>query len=507
MTPDFSSLRHDLRTPLNHMIGYSEMLLEETHGQPAITQALQEIFNGSQRLLALVSQVLAVEGASPPFIRGQLQGPLNEVKARTNRLMAEAKKAGLDTLLGDLRKIATAAGNLDALLKRLKTGSAKKSSSDSAFSFLSTTNPPAKTAAIAPGNILVVDDAEMNREILCRRLEREGHKVTAAESGQEALALLAKSDFDLVLLDIMMPGTDGYQVLNTLKNDPKLRHLPVIMLSALDEIESVVRCIEMGAEDYLPKPFNPVLLKARIGACLEKKHLRDQEQIYLQQLRVGQETSDRLLLNVLPKEIAGRLKLGEATIADHFPEVTILFADLVGFTSLSRSISPVEVVKLLNDIFSAFDGLAARHGLEKIKTIGDAYMVAGGLPVFRPDHAESIAQMALDILKEVDHFNAENKTNVQIRIGINTGPVIAGIIGRSKWIYDLWGDTVNTASRMESHSIAGEIQVTEETRSRLASKYRFQKRGKIKVKGKGEMQTYFLMGLKSAPIDGRPANP
>jgi class 3 adenylate cyclase len=311
--------------------------------------------------------------------------------------------------------------------------------------------------------------------------------------------MLSEKEFDLVLLDIIMPEMDGYQVLSAIKSNPKLRHLPVIMLSALDEIESVVRGIEMGAEDYLPKPFNPVILKARIDACLEKKRHRDQEQAYLRELQSEREKSERLLLNVLPEAIAKRLKQGESPIADQFSEVTILFADLVGFTSLARHISPVEVLNLLNEIFSAFDELAARHGLEKIKTIGDAYMVAGGLPVRRADHAEAIAEMALDIQKEINRFNAEYSTQVQIRIGINTGPVVAGIIGRKKFIYDLWGETVNTASRMESHCVAGGIQVTAETRARLDEKYIFQDRGKIAVKGEGDVQSYLLLGRKVFP--------
>jgi len=176
----------------------------------------------------------------------------------------------------------------------------------------------------------------------------------------------------------------------------------------------------------------------------------------------------------------------------------LLFADLVGFTTISQRMSAVDLVNLLNEIFSAFDHLAARHGLEKIKTIGDAYMVAGGLPVSRPGHAESIAEMALDMQQEINRFNEKYNTQIQIRIGINTGPVIAGIIGRKKFIYDLWGDTVNTASRMESHCVADGIQVTEKTRSYLDSKYVFQDRGKIEVKGKGGMQVYLLAGRKGS---------
>jgi class 3 adenylate cyclase len=211
-------------------------------------------------------------------------------------------------------------------------------------------------------------------------------------------------------------------------------------------------------------------------------------------LQLEQERSERLLLNVLPAPIATRLKAGEAVIADAFPEVTVLFADIVDFTRRSRRISPAQVVQALNELFSAFDRLARRQGLEKIKTIGDAYMVAGGLPAPRPDHAEAIAEMALQIRDEVPRHVDPSGQPLAVRIGMDTGPVVAGVIGTSKFIYDLWGDTVNTASRMESDGVAGCIQVTERTYQRLRDGYRFERRGPIQVKGKGEMITYFLFG-------------
>src|SRR6266516_541427 len=263
------------------------------------------------------------------------------------------------------------------------------------------------------------------------------------------------------------------------------------MLSAIDELDSVVRCIEVGAEDYLPKPFNQVLLTARINACLEKKRLRDQEQAYLDQLRMEREKSERLLLNILPKSIADRLKQGESTIADSFPDATVLFADLGDFTKLTSHVPAPELVRLLNEIFSKFDWLAELHHLEKIKTIGDAYMVAGGLPVPRPDHAEAMAEMALDMQKVVTRLDSGDGRRFELRIGISSGPVVAGIIGSKKFIYDLWGDTVNIASRMESLGQFGAIQVAETTYERLKDKYLFDKRGKIDVKGKGKMTTYF----------------
>ncbi|HBB31193.1 MAG TPA: diguanylate cyclase [Cyanobacteria bacterium UBA8803] len=210
-----------------------------------------------------------------------------------------------------------------------------------------------------------------------------------------------------------------------------------------------------------------------------------------------QEQSKRLLLNILPEPIAEQLKQTESTIADSFEEVTVLFADIVGFTELASICSPTQLVELLNQIFSAFDEVSECYGLEKIKTIGDAYMVVGGLPRPRPDHAEAIAQMALDMQKIINHFNQQNHQALSIRIGINTGPVVAGVIGIKKFSYDLWGDTVNTASRMESQGIANQVQVTEATYQRLKDKFIFEERGLITVKGKGEMMTYFLIGKKA----------
>jgi class 3 adenylate cyclase len=211
-------------------------------------------------------------------------------------------------------------------------------------------------------------------------------------------------------------------------------------------------------------------------------------------LDLERQRSERLLLNVLPAPIAARLKQTEDVIADAFPEVTVLFADIVDFTRRGQRSTPDQVVQFLNELFSAFDQLAQRHGLEKIKTIGDAYMVAGGLPDPQPDHAREVAEMALAIRDEVARRCDPSGQPLAVRIGIDTGPVVAGVIGTSKFIYDLWGDTVNTASRMESHGAAGCIQVTARTYQRLHDRYRFEPRGPIQVKGKGKMVTYFLLG-------------
>ena len=216
------------------------------------------------------------------------------------------------------------------------------------------------------------------------------------------------------------------------------------------------------------------------------------------ELRKERNKTENLLLNLLPEPIAERLKEEPGVIADKFEKATILFADLVNFTHISTTMSATKLVYLLNEIFSTFDELTEKHGLEKIKTIGDAYMVAGGIPIVRPDHAEASAEMALDMLVAIDELNVKLEATFDLRIGINSGPVVAGVIGTKKFIYDLWGNAVNTASRMESHGIPGRIQVSIYTYELLRDKYEFEERGLIDIKGQGEMRTYFLTGPKTA---------
>ncbi|MGB7440929.1 MAG: adenylate/guanylate cyclase domain-containing protein [Coleofasciculaceae cyanobacterium] len=222
-------------------------------------------------------------------------------------------------------------------------------------------------------------------------------------------------------------------------------------------------------------------------------------EVAYQKLEAEQERSERLLLNILPRSIAERLKGENRTvIADNFQQVTVLFADLVGFTQLSTQVSPTELVNLLNGIFSVFDQLAKKHELEKIKTIGDAYMVVAGLPEPKTNHAQAIADMALDMQAALNRLNKETGQALSIRIGIHTGPVVAGVIGLNKFAYDLWGDTVNTASRMESHGISGAIQVSSVTYECLKDEYFLAERGQIPIKGKGKMTTYLLLGKQSS---------
>lgn len=513
-----SKLRHALRTPLNQVIGYSEMLMEsaEENNAQTILSDLKRIHSSGGQLLAIINDALAPWKIDTgkidfPAMRQAMRGPLGAVTSQAGQCLDFARSSGHQELVKDLEKILTAAQNLerlfesDAYSEEVVVGRPAPAPGESA-------DPGPLSAVVSPvlsqhdfgisnqpmptAKLLAVDDDPMNRDMLSRRLEKLGYEVTDAATGREALSKLKDGNFDLVLLDILMPDLDGFQTLEFMKADPRLRHVPVIMLTALDDVASTVRCIEAGAEDYVPKPFNPTVLRARITASLEKKRLRDQEQAFLAQLQLERSKSERLLLNVLPKAIAERLKAGQRTIVDSFIDSTVMFADIVGFTRIAARQSPHRTVQLLNELFSGFDRIAEQRELEKVKTIGDAYMLASGVPVIRADHAEACAEAAFEFLEAVKVFNRRHSLDWAIRIGMNSGPVVAGIIGTKKFSYDLWGDTVNIASRMESHGQPGKIQVSEATKKLLEGKYDFTPVGVIEIKNSSPMPTY-LLGSKS----------
>lgn len=350
--------------------------------------------------------------------------------------------------------------------------------------------------------VLVVDDSKTLRRILIRELNGIGiTNISEAGDGNEAVERLRVESFDLMLLDMEMPELDGLGVLKVVKSTPELSYLPVIIVSSAEDFDRIVECIQVGAEDYLPKPFNAVLLRARVFSSLEKKRLRDLDREHIlelqrekEMLHIEQMKSEKLMLNILPKPIADRLKKGEKNIAGSYPEVTVLFSDLVGFTKMSAKKTAPELVKLLNDIFSRFDKRAELLGLEKIKTIGDAYMAVGGLPIPRSDHAEIVADMALGMYQDLAEFNQANQQEIQMRIGIHSGPVVAGVIGFTKFSYDLWGNTVNTASRMESTSGNGRIQVSAITHELLKEHFVLEERELIECKGLGPMLTSYVNG-------------
>jgi len=563
----FSYLRHELRTPVNAILGYSEMIIEdlEVLESRESLEVLIDINRFGKRILYLINTLLITDDLEaeviqskveelPELIQAELHPPLKTLLYSVELLL---QKPELEDFVGDLDKIRYASQELLAKTRNIldlsdpevneylgnKSGSNEPPVNDSIKITEEEVNNEVNTDESLEGNsisdrILVVDDNEHNCDLLVRKLGKLGYKVEAVFNGRDAINRLEQSTFDLVLLDIRMPYMNGHEVLQNMKANPLWRHIPVIMISANHELEDAVACIEQGAMDCLSKPFNSVLLKARIQSCLENKHLHDQQVLYLNRLakanqqitslndRLGLDNirlhelndqlndeikrrqkieedllkekakSEELLLNVLPELIAEQLKKRSGSIANRFDNVTVLFADLANFTQLADNISALELVNILNRIFSCFDRLTDRYGLEKIKTIGDSYLVVGGLPIPRADHASAIANLALDMQQEIKSFYRWNGEPFEMRIGINTGQVVAGVIGLKKFIYDLWGDAVNVASRMESQGIIGEIQVSATTYKLLKQDYVFEARGEIPIKGKGDMFTYLLKGRK-----------
>ena len=343
-----------------------------------------------------------------------------------------------------------------------------------------------------PG-ILIVDDNEDNRYTLQLLLESDGHeRISSAASGNEAIALIQKEKFSLVLLDLMMPDLNGDEVLKVIKSDPDKRDIPVVMISADTDAEKVSQCIELGADDYLPKPCNPTILRARIGAALRRHSLRALENEYVGKVESEKRHSENLLRNILPVEIATRLRNGESNIADHFDDATVIFADIVGFGKITARMKAYEIVACLNQLFSEFDRLAEDVGVEKIKTIGDNYMAVCGLPTPRPNHARLAAKFALDMVAATARLRSRLPVPFTIRVGLHSGPVMAGVIGTRKFAYDVWGDTVNIAARLEAASAPNRVLASATTMKSLGSEYCFDGPHKVESKEGRMLEGYFV---------------
>lgn len=325
--------------------------------------------------------------------------------------------------------------------------------------------------------ILIVDDNRMNRLLLSRGIEQMGHKVAFAENGRQAFEMIQANSYDLILLDVEMPEMDGYQVLEKLRADLHLRDLPVIMTSSLDEIDSVVKCIELGAEDYLHKPVNPVLLKARINASLEKKRLRDQQR--------------ELISKFATEEVAEDLLMSGFSLGGKQVQATALFCDIRSFTTIAESQTPTETIELLNNYYTLMmDAIGSEGGIVN-QMIGDGLMSIFGAPVERDDHRPRAVRAALQMVELIEQFSAEQvafkRQPIRIGIGIASGEVIAGYTGTMhRATYTCVGDTVNLAARLESQTkVLGEkILIDEQTRLGLDASFELTEKGAIDIKGK-----------------------
>ena len=340
--------------------------------------------------------------------------------------------------------------------------------------------------------ILLVDDNEDNRYTLSQRLKREGYRnLTAAVDGGEVLERFAAAPFDLVLLDVMMPGLDGIEVLAQMKADPAIRHIPVIMISAASELDRIVRCIELGAENYLPKLFSRVLLRARITACLDRKRLHDREAVHLALIEAQWRRTDELLLAILPAPALAELNATQVVKPRRHSDVTVLVADVVGFTAFCESRAPEEVVANLDLLVLAFEELAARHGLEKIKTTGDALMGTASLLAGNSDPVMAGLRCAAAVVNAARALPAP----WPLRVGVHVGPVVAGIVGHQKFSFDIWGDTVNVAARLAAHEELPSVHLSPAAWERVRGRIEVSSLGLIPIKGRGDMEVLRLESL------------
>jgi len=340
------------------------------------------------------------------------------------------------------------------------------------------------------GKILIADDNRVNRLLLGRGLEQQGHTVVFAEHGREALDLLRKDDFDLLLLDVLMPELDGYEVLAELKRDTHLREIPVIMTSSLDELDSVVKCVEMGAEDYLNKPINPVLLNARIGASLEKKRLRDQQR--------------ELISKFATKEVAEDLLTSGFSLGGNQVDASAMFCDIRSFTSIVESRDPAETIELLNDYYTLMmDAIGGEGGVVN-QIVGDGLMAIFGAPLPNEDHRRRAVLAARQMVELIRLFNEEraagDQLQIEIGVGIASGPVIAGYTGTiHRATYTCVGDTVNIAARLEAHTkvLNRPILIDENTQRGVGEGIALEAQGEVQVKGKTRPVTVYAVQIDS----------
>ena len=495
-----ANLRHELRTPINAILGYSEMLIEDAQDQQdqRLYAELEKIHAAGAQLLACVNETLDAnkinagkfDAETETFVtnfRYTLRTPLSSVIGYTEMLLDDADVQKRDDLRADLEKIHAAAQRFLAYINDLSNFPTTKQEPPPAQTETTSmiqdvvntlqSRDDDKLRSIERGVILVVDDNDINRDVLSRRLTRQGHTVATAVNGRQALELIAREKFDLILLDLMMPEMNGLQVLEHLQADPHLREIPVLMISALDEMDSVVRCIEMGAEDYLPKPFNPVLLKARVDACLEKKRLRDWQH--------------ELFGKFATTQVADELITHGFSLGGKLVQATAMFSDIRSFTTIAESQTPAATIGLLNGYFAHMIDAIGKEGGIVNQMVGDGLMAIFGAPLSQTDHRDRAVRAALNMLDRINDFNRElaeqHNPRIRIGIGIASGEVIAGFTGtEARATYTCVGDTVNLAARLESHTkvVGKPVLIDDATKLGLSEGFPIAEEGTVQLKGK-----------------------
>ncbi len=498
MTPEEArELRHELRTPVNHLIGYAELLLEEDDASEADVEALDAVRARAREVLELVPGLLgdgadgdgtAAVGSGEDSVTTLVQR-VEQLEWLTGGLAATSRLPA-----ADIERLSVAAARLGSLAGRLTAGP------------LLVQRDVGDAAAPMAGRletVLVVDDDEANRNVLGRRLAKLGYGIVEARDGVEALERLSRPDagIDLVLLDVMMPRLDGFAVLERVRADPSIRYIPVIMISALDDMASIVRCIEAGAEDYLPKPFDPVLLKARVAACMEKKHLRDAERELLAQVaawntelerRVAEQVQEverfSVMRRFVPPQLVEVLEAGGASmLQSHRAEITVLFCDLRGFTSFAERSEPEDVMAVLREMHDAVGPVIFEQGGTLSQFTGDGMMVFFNdpIPCEGPERRAVILGLAMRDRTErlADEWKRRGH-DLRLGVGIATGYATCGQIGfEGRFEYTAIGTVVNLAARLCGQAEGGEVLAAERVVAALGDGVVSEPAGEIELKG------------------------
>ena len=498
-------VRHELKTPINAIIGYSEMLLEDAQDEhdDAAAADLARIRTAAGEILSLVDSILDAErvraGASRDLttygeqIRADLRDPLGAVTGYTEMLLETSREEGLTSRVADLERMLTASKRLLDLsndIAALATDAPNAAGSEIARGASLAEGTLSKIRAVqtsqnAPerhGSLLVVDDSAMNRDLLAKQLARKGYFVSTAENGEGALEQMAEQRFDVVLLDVLMPGLDGIGVLLRMKNDAKLRDVPVIMISALDEIHSVVRCLELGAADFVSKPFHPTLLDARIHTIMTANAARGRNHVGVP--GTDATATNRVLAGTLPDYVVQRLRKGETRQLDGAANVVVYFVDIDHAIAASDGAQRAALTETLID--AARRTAKDEGALVLLQGIG--LVIVSGFPQGQPDAAERAARVALTFSREAE------RVGVRLRSALHVGEVYAALVGTDALSYWVWGDGIDLARRLALSAERGRIGVSGACYTLLKDRFAVASRGVIEVAGRGQMRAYVLEG-------------
>jgi adenylate cyclase len=496
-----TQLRHDLRTPMNAILGYSEVLVEEAVelGVGHLKDELQRLQEDAKAMLERIGEALpaGAEGIErdPDELRAQvrekLDAPAKALLLQTRELFQKA--IGIEAALGDLDRLVIATGKLSALVEGLDRPSdpaTEQAGTPNVKETLGRLSSGSANAALAEGRLLIVDDNAMNRDLLSRQLAREGYTVMTSSSGQDALEKLSLDDYDLVLLDVVMPQMDGLQVLDRINSDARLSDVPVIMLSALDEIAGVARCLARGAADYLTKPVDPVLLRARVRSTLHIRRLREDLRHAEQELEAGHEVARHLAQSIVPASVAPRLERGEVPGCTHYPEVTALVVKIEGMDALAER-APADALKAIASVHELFESGCRDKNIVLSRMTDRTLTAVAGAPTWNERHACAAADLAI-ALQSAFATKSIAAASLRVRCGIHTSALTTGVVGGERLVLGLWGDAVSLAEALASSAQIGEIRVSNSAYSQLSSDYAVGNSNVLDLPGRGQVPTRCL---------------